>query len=531
MSAPKAPALSLKVRLAAGAALLGVGTILTTITLYVGLNEVAHRLEEAVASETRVARYANLSTQATTFLVVATEAIQTRQTAEVRAARLAPVTNQLRLTFSQLHDDVEHAVLAARNLGLDAQSRYGTQSLGLARMEALLGSTLTGLADETNNAERLRAYIDTFASGLDPLLSQAVNTELLFRNTIVGGIGDLRLKLTRISFAIALGTLVAVGAFYFGLIRPQFKRLDRLRSVASQIGQGNFDVSLPVVRLDEIGQLSAETNRMAAALLAQRKDVQTEWERLNDTIAERTEALRSANDALAEIDDKRRRFFADISHELRTPLTVILMEAQIGKKGSPEPAAAFATIEARAARLNRRIDDLLRLARSDTGQLALDLERVPLSDITKDLAAEIQAEIDNAGMTLTIDEMPDDAVCCDRNWVHQVLVSLMRNSIRHARQGGLLHVSAELGETYAGLNVTDNGGGIAPQDQAHVFDRFSQGSSATANEGFGVGLALAHWVITEQGGRIDLTSPLPADEALGGAPGTKISVCLPRPDA
>ena len=528
MRASQATALSLKVRLAAGAALLSAGTILTALTLYLGLTEVAERLDAAVASETRVARYSNLSAQAATFLVVASEAVQTGLSADTRRDRIAPVADQLHLTFTQLHRDVEQAVFAARTIGIDAQSRYGTQSLGLARMEALLGSTLDGLADDTNDPDRLRAYIDTFASGLDPLLSQAVNTELLFRNNIMTGIGDLRLQLTRIALAIVAATILAVAAFYFGLIRPQFNRLDRLRTAATQIGQGDFDLTLPVSRLDEIGQLSAETNRMAAALLARRNDVQAQWARLNETIAERTEALRSANAALAEIDDKRRRFFADISHELRTPLTVILMEAQIGKTGSPDPTAAFATIEARAARLNRRIDDLLRLARSDTGQLALDPDHVTLRELTRDAAAEVQAEIDNAGMALTIDVMPDLAVYCDRNWVRQVLVSLLRNSIRHARAGGLIHLAPALGETHAGVSVTDNGGGISTEDQAHVFDRFSQGNSATANEGFGVGLALAHWVITEQNGSITLTSPVPAGQALGEAPGTKIAVCLPR---
>lgn len=520
--------LSLKVRLAAGAALLGAGTILTALVLYLGLNEVARRLDTALASEIRMARYASLSTQAAAFLVVATEAVQTGRSPEIRSDRIAPVSNQLRRTFTRLHDDVGEAVLAARSLGLDAQSRYGTQSLGIARMEALLGATLDGLASDITDPSRLRAYIDSFASGFDPLLSQAVNAELLFRNAILTGIDDLRLRLTQVALAIVAGTLLAVATFYFGLIRPQFKRLDHLRAAAHQIGQENFEVTLPVSRLDEIGQLSAETNRMAAALLARRRDVQAEWAQLNDTIAQRTDALRAANEALAETDNKRRRFFADISHELRTPLTVILMEAQIGKAGSPDPKAAFATIEARAARLNRRIDDLLRLARSDTGQLVLDPQEVPLTALIDDVIAEVQAEVDNAGMTLTADDMPDATLLCDRNWVRQVIVSLLRNAIRHARAGGLLHLSPELKATYVSISVTDNGPGIPTQDQARVFERFVQGSSATEHEGFGMGLALAHWVITEQGGDITLTSPLPRTAALGAAPGTKIAVRLAR---
>ncbi|MCV3274045.1 sensor histidine kinase [Roseobacter sinensis] len=521
------PALSLKLRLSIGAALLGAGTILTALILYFGLNEVAGRLDAALASENRMARYASLSTQASTFLVVATEAVQTGQPTGSRMERLAPVMDQMRRTFVQLHADVEDAVQAAEALGLDEQSRYGTQSLGIARMQAALDSTETGLAEDEETA-RLRAHLNGFASRFDQLLSQAVNTEVLFRNNILAGIDALRQRLTLAAIGIACATALAIAAFYLGLIRPQFARLDRLRAAAHQIGTGDFSLQLPVSRADEIGQLSSETNRMAAALLDRQREVQAEWARLNDTIARRTEELRTANAQLADIDDRRRRFFADISHELRTPLTVILMEAQIGKTGSPDAETAFATIENRAARLNRRIDDLLRLARSDTGELALDITSVPLPELIEEVRGEAQAEIDSAGMEMEIARPPQVTLTCDPNWARQVIVSLVRNAIRHARAGTQLRLAAVAEAGHVTLSVSDNGPGVAEADQARIFDRFAQGTSATATAGFGVGLALAKWVIEAQAGSIALQSPLPRDEALGSAPGTKISVRLPR---
>lgn len=518
---------SLKARLGIGAALLGAGTLLIAMVLYLGLNAVAQRLDAALASEMRISRYSTLSTQASTFLVVATEAIQTGQNSDSRADRLAPVAAQMRETFERLDRDVEVAVTAAQDLGLDAQSRYGTQSLGLARMQARLDATLAGLADAAADADTLRAYLDSFASSVDQLLNQAVHNEGLFRSTILAGIDDLRQRLTLIALIIVAATVLAVATFYLLLIQPQFTRLDRLRDAALRIGQEDFSVALPVTRDDEIGRLSAETNRAAAALRVRQTEVRTEWNRLNATIAERTDALRAANASLEDIDAKRRRFFADISHELRTPLTVILMEAQIGRQGTPDPGAAFATIEARAARLNRRIDDLLRLARSDTGQLALEPEPTSLPSLLDDISAEVRAEFDNAGMTLTTAAAPGATLVCDPNWLRQVVVSLLRNAIRHARSGGAAHLSAEVGPDSAEISVTDNGPGIPAQDQTRVFDRFAQGSSATAHQGFGMGLALAKWVIEEQGGRIELLSPLSGDAALGAAPGTKIAVRLP----
>lgn len=518
---------SLKAKLGLGAGLLGVGSALAAGILYFGMTEVAQRLDAALASEKRMARYSVLSTQTSTFLVIATENIQTGQSPETRIDRITPVANKIRETFTFLHDDLRLAVEQAREIGIDEQSRHGTQSLGLARMEAMLDSTIRGLSSSSADQSRLRGYLDSYVTTVDPLLNQAVNAEVVFRNNILSGIEDLRRTLSVTAIVIAGLTLLMMFIFYVALIRPQFLRLDRLREAAREIGQENFAVALPPGRNDEIGQLYQETNRMAKALSDRQRGIEAEWSRLNETIAQRTEELRAANAVLEEIDENRRRFFADVSHELRTPLTVILMEAQLGQKGAAGAEGAFATIAARAGRLNRRIDDLLRVARSETGQLSLDPAPASLADIARDVVEEIQAELDNAGMQLEMGEVPAIDILCDANWMRQVLVGLIRNAIRHARPGAKLGLSPEITLRKAGLSVTDNGPGIAPEDQARVFARFGQAGQPNA-QGFGIGLALAKWVTEAQQGEIDLISPVPRDAALGQAPGTKISVRMPR---
>lgn len=543
--------ISLRRRLAAGAILLATGTVLTALTLYLGMERVAKRLDAALTAETRMERYAVLSTQVSSFLVITTEAVQTGLAPEQRSARSAPVVEQIHRTFDALRRDLELAVAQAETLGLDEQSRMATQSLGLARMEALLNNAETGLAGAPDDRDVLRAHIDTFASTFDPLLNQAVNTEALFRRKTLAGIETLRLSLERLAIAMALGSILMVVGFYFGLIRPQFLRLDRLRAAARQIGQEDFAVALPDTRGDEIGQLYAETNRMAAALATRQAGISAEWQRLNQTIAERTEALRSANARLEQTDENRRRFFADISHELRTPLTVILMEAQIGQKGGPDSAEAFATIESRTARLNRRIDDLLRVARSDTGELALAPQPLRLDDLAAEVVEEVAAECANAGMELICDPMPAITILGDPNWLRQVIVGLVRNAIRHARDGGEILLRPEVGvpkvspndgqardTDLVGIAVQDRGPGLASGEHARLFDRFAQGNEPNA-QGFGLGLALARWVVEAQGGDITLQSPAPdyAGQTLpasGVAPdpassiGTKVSVRLPR---
>ncbi len=529
-SQPTRRSLLLKTRLGLGAVVLGSGTLLTAAILYFGMQTVASRLETALASETRMARYAALSTQAATFLVIATESVQTSQSVEIRIDRLSPIRDQIGTTFLQLRSDVEEAVAAVQSLGLDEQSRYGTQSLGLARMEALLANTLDGLADADADQARLRAHIDSFATAFDPLLSQAVNTEVLFRNAILAGIEKTRLTLTWVALALALFALLSTAWFYFGLVRPQFSRLDRLRKAAVQVGKSEFAISLPATRNDEIGQLYGETNRMAAALKHRQDEVEAEWARLNETIAQRTRELSAANETLSKIDDNRRRFFADISHELRTPLTVIMMESQIGQRDSQTAPEALASIENSAAKLNQRIDDLLRVARSETGELALEPASIALQDLMQTVVNDIRPEADNANMQLETDEFPDCAVQCDPNWIRQVLLSLLRNAIRHARDGKALSISSHVMEEVVQIELTDNGPGISKNDQSQIFERFVQGG-ATNSQGFGVGLALARWVVEAHGGTISTISPVPRHTALGANAGTNVCIRLPLAEA
>lgn len=513
--------LSLKARLGAGAALLGLAALVTAAILVLGMAQVSQRLQAALVSEQRMDRYAALSTQVSTFIVVTTEAIQTRLPADQRADRIGRVSQNVRQTFAVLRSDLAAAVADATALGLDEQSRRATRTLVLARMEALFESAVRGLTTGNDDQARLRAHLDTFAAGFEPLLGDLVNEETRLRTSILNGIEGLRLRLTRIALAIAAVTVALLAGFHFGLIRPQLRRLDALGEAARRVGAEDFSVVLPDTRRDEIGRLYAETNRMTGALAARKAEVDREWTRLNDTIARRTEELRGANARLERTDEDRRRFFADISHELRTPLTVILMEAQLGRRAAPEAADAFVTIENRAARLNRRIDDLLRVARSETGQLALDTAPFDLGAMLASVAEETKAEVANAGMTLETAHAQGLRAHGDANWLRQVTAGLVRNAVRHARSGGIVRLSAQTGGDFAEIGVEDMGPGIPPERQAGIFGRFAQGEGGPRREGFGLGLALARWVVEEQGGTISVQSPLAADK------GTKITVRIP----
>ncbi|SFR08498.1 sensor histidine kinase [Poseidonocella sedimentorum] len=522
----RGPLVSLKTRLGLGAAALGLVALLAAGITISGHDMVARRITASLDSEQRIAQYAELSTQVSSLIIVATEAVQTGLAPATRAARLAPIERQITATFSRLRDNLETAVSEAQSLGLDEQSRRATQSLGLARMEAQLQSTMTGLTAETTDRDRLKGYIDSFARGFDPLLNGVINEERRRRFEIIAGIAELRGRLIALALSVSAATLLLLALAYLGLLRPLFRRLDLLRGAAQRVGREDFAIALPEGRGDEIDVLFAETNRMAGALAERQAHVDAEWTQLNQTIAERTEALRNAVTELAEIDENRRRFFADISHELRTPLTVILMETEIGAKGANDPAESFNTIRARALRLNRRIDDLLRIARSESGALELEAEPIDLGQILDDAVADMRPQIDSAGMVLTVLKESETDAVGDANWLRQIVCGLIQNACRHARSSGKLQLEAGSRGKQARLSVIDAGPGIAPEDREEIFDRFRQGRSAARSEGFGIGLAFARWVVEQQGGTIALDSPAPD----GDGNGTRVTITLPRPD-
>ncbi|ARE39115.1 hypothetical protein RGUI_0974 [Rhodovulum sp. P5] len=517
---------TIKARLLLGAGLIGTVAVLSGGLTVFGMARMGERIEASLAAERRIAGYAVLSTQASSFLVVAVEAIQAGVPLEVRRERLAPVAADLARSFATIRTDLGAAVAEAAALGLNEQSRRATQSLAIARMEALFASTRNGLLTEGADAERLQGFLDVFAQSFDMLLNAAVTEEIRTRDRLNARVEALRRTLTSLAVAVSVLAALMLAVFHFGLVRPQLNRLDLARAASRRIGAEDFAVALPEDGTDEISQLFAETNRMAVALARRKDEVAAEWDRLNETIADRTKALREANDLLARTDQSRRRFFADVGHELRTPLTVILMEAELGAKGAGDPSRAFEVIEARARRLNRRIDDLLRIARSESGQI--DLARTPfaLNLIVEEALTETEAETRSAGLTVTYDGVQGVLVRGDANWSRQVVVGLIRNAVRHARDGGRLAMCVTSAERYGCVNVTDNGPGIPEPDKTRVFNRFDRGQD-TATEGFGIGLALARWVMEEQGGTIALTSPVPDPDRLGDAPGTMMTLRIP----
>ena len=204
---------------------------------------------------------------------------------------------------------------------------------------------------------------------------------------------------------------------------------------------------------------------------------------------------------------RQREFAADASHELRTPLTVIRSSVEHLRRrrpADPETAEALDDIDAEVGHLTSLVEDLLLLARSDSGAIALTRLPVDLGDVAADGAGALATTAADRGVTLSLDPEPA-IVDGDHARLRQLTVILVDNAIRHTPRGGGVRVRVRGADREAVLEVDDDGPGIRPDDMPHVFERFWRAPGA-ATGGTGLGLAIAKSIVDLHDGRIIVTN-------------------------
>ncbi len=524
---PRLPTFSIRTRMLVGSGLMAVLALLAAASMIYAASETARRLDQVTAAQQRMELFSALSARVSDYAVVAIDAANaTSITWDARNARLYSRREIVDESFGR----IEQALAEHVGKATDEQevNRRATFSISVARMRAQFRVLARAMedADPSAGVEPLRARLDGFATQFSPLLDAAINDERRERITALAAIETLRSRLMILALGVGILAILAFLLFQGTLIAPLLRRIRTTTEAASLTGGGRLNTRLAIDRRDELGLLFANVNRMAARLDRRRAGVDADRARLEEIVEERTMALREANDTLAIIDENRRRFFSDVSHELRTPLTVILGEAEVGQRASgltdADYKASLDVIHARARRLNRRVEDMLRIARSESGRIDLDQSLFDLAKAGRDASEDVAGLVTRRGLTLdTALDLPLPTLG-DADWTRQVISGVLENAISHSPSQGHLTVVAQIGGESLSLTITDEGPGIPAEEVECVFTRFERGKTARAGAGFGVGLALARWVMESQGGGIDVASPAPSGR------GTAVTLSLPR---
>jgi signal transduction histidine kinase len=290
---------------------------------------------------------------------------------------------------------------------------------------------------------------------------------------------------------VILPGLLVAALFAIRAARTIGRPVDDLAAAAGALAEGHLDRRVAIAGEDELASLGRSFNEMA--------------ERLEASVAAHSVERRRAEDIL----DKNRQLVASVSHELRTPVALIRghLDAAAETAGNADAHLRIALHE--TDRLEHLIDDLFALSSTEAGALRFELQPHDLSSAAQE-AVEGLAEVAwrEAQVTVAL-EAPAPVICCvDRPRLVQVVQNLVRNGVRHTLEGGLVAVRVRGHGSEAVVEVADTGGGIAPEELPHVFERFYRGdpSRTRASGGAGLGLAIVKEFVEAMGGTVAVAS-------------------------
>ena len=230
-----------------------------------------------------------------------------------------------------------------------------------------------------------------------------------------------------------------------------------------------------------------------------------ELQRLSDTL----------NDMLGRIECafiRVTQFTADASHELRTPISLMRTEAEIAlrrSRGDAEYSEALRHILLEAERTSGLLEELLSLARADSGQESLRIASVNLSAMIREVS-EPWRELMAARNLTFIREVSDQEVTVlgDRNALQRLLTVLLDNAAKYTPAPGTVELRLESNGSVAAIRVCDSGIGIPVEEQSKIFERFYRVDKARSRDlkGAGIGLAIAQWIVQQHRGSITVQS-------------------------
>ena len=365
------------------------------------------------------------------------------------------------------------AALAARLRRLDAQETAWREEVAAPR--------LRGRSPPPDLERRLTRKVTSGARAL------AVATREARDGVRDDARGDTRSTTILVAIGLA-GALLAALILFSGLINSMRAPLARLVDGARRLAGGDLETRVEVGGPVEIATLGQAFNEMASALERDARE----------------------RDRIEQMKDD---FVLTVSHELRTPVTVVkgfaeMLTAQSKSLNSRQLEAAEIIADS-AGQLQKLINDLLDLARSDAGKLRIDPEPTPVRSLVQRVGRHMRPNFEKKDQRLTVNVEKDlPKVMADPDRVGQVLSNLLTNANKYAPQGAKVRVTAVRAGRQVEFTVADDGPGLEEDELEHVFERFwrAQSGETQAVGGTGLGLAIAKSLVELHGGAISATS-------------------------
>lgn len=258
--------------------------------------------------------------------------------------------------------------------------------------------------------------------------------------------------------------------------------LRELQAAAARVADGSFEQKIPKRSDDEIGALVESFNQM--------------------------------QESLANLDRMRNDFIANVSHELRTPMTSIggFIDAILEGVIPPERQAKYlGIVRNEITRMNTLVNDLLDVARLQSGHTKLDFKREDVNLIAADCVSKLEPLIRDKGLNTALDFQTSQAFAwVDVSSVTRVFINLIQNAVKFTNSGGTITVRTGLVRGGVEVTVEDTGQGISAEDQKMIFERFFKvdQSRGLDKKGTGLGLSLVKNIMKAHGGTVRVESEL-----------------------
>ncbi|MGE5398433.1 MAG: sensor histidine kinase [Chitinophagales bacterium] len=306
------------------------------------------------------------------------------------------------------------------------------------------------------------------------------------------GVRDTINTVNRVVFGTAMAFIIIASLLIFSSARRLTAPLVAMSSAAVRIAEGEEEPDIHATGKDEISNLANSFNYM--------------------------------KNRLYKIENMRRNLISNVSHELRTPLTSIagFTRAIIdGKVKKEEEEKYLGIVYQEAARLTRLVNDLLLIARVESGNLELDCRLINLPQLMNETIQSLSLEAEKIGVNI-IHNRPSSIceVYVDADRIKQVAFNIMGNALKYTPPGGKVEISYKDIEQNIEISFQDTGSGIPPGELEMVFQPFYRSSGDKTKGGTGLGLGIVKQLVQLHGGDVKAI-------AVAG-PGTCIVVSLPR---
>jgi signal transduction histidine kinase len=265
--------------------------------------------------------------------------------------------------------------------------------------------------------------------------------------------------------------------------RWRYREIARLSQYLRKINTGNYSLDIRDNQEGELSILKNDIYKVTLMLTEQSKLWQQEKLRLTDVIA-------------------------DISHQLKTPLTSMLVMADLlSDRKLPEAKRSEFThkIGLQLERIDWLVSSLLKLSKIDAGTAVFKKELVKVPELLEKAIEPLLIPMDIKEQSISLKGEESTSFIGDLKWSQEAFINILKNCIEHTPAGGSIAVSYTENALFTEIVIADNGSGIPKEDLPYIFKRFYKGKNA-GDDSVGIGLAMAHSIISSQNGIIEVKS-------------------------